>query len=504
VRRSFFSAYTLGESRALELLPPGFTDPQSRVQRARQASGRGISPELATALGELDRTLPPSPVRTAALAELSVPGTVAVVTGQQMGLFLGPLYTFYKAATAIVCARALARESGLRCVPVFWLQTEDHDFPEIGHCHLPERVAISDCGIDPHVSAAHRHLGQDVAAAIDVLEERLGPGETVDLLRAHYRPGRTLVQAFADLLAAVFADQPLVLVDPRRPAIARLCAAVHRYAIAEAGALEAALAARGRKLHEAGFEEQVHLRPGVALSFVHARGPEGPRERLPPAADQLAALDRDPLSCSSSALLRPIVQDRLLPTAVYVGGPAELSYFTQVAALYPLFDLAPPVVAPRARFRLIEPRVRSLLEQLGLAPADAERPRDELVRRLAGRGAFPIEPWQERLLGEVDRALGELDGAGVDVGDARHRTRETIAHALSRLSGRVARALSERDGVTAARLDRLLEKLAPGGEPQERHLSLWPFASRYGLHTIKERVLAAIVPWDATIREIEL
>jgi bacillithiol biosynthesis cysteine-adding enzyme BshC len=527
---SFSSSYLAGEARALALLPPGFREPEARAHRARLAAERAPVPGLVEALEPLERRLPPSAARRANLAALARPGTACVVTGQQVGLFLGPLYTFYKAASAVVAARALEREAGVRCVPVFWLQSEDHDFAEIDHCHVPrpgdEPLTLRLAGPrGSRASVKHVRLGADVAALLAALGEALDglphAAEVLALLGAHYREGASVVDAFAGVLAALFADEGLVLVDPREPAVARLAVPALRRALVEADAIEAALVARGRALRDAGFDEQVHVRPGAALAFVHAGGAEGPRFRperreggfalsgdgVRSTGELVDRLERDPLSFSTSALLRPLVQDALLPTAAYLGGPGELAYYPQIAPLYPLFGLTPPVLAPRARFRVVDDRARSLLGRLGLSAADAERPREELLRALAPKTA-DVEPGalEAALLGDITARLDAFeataDAIDENLGRRARRTRATIGRAVGRLAERYRRDLALRDGVTAARVDRLQAALAPGGVPQERFFS-WPrFAAERGVRAFTEAVLAAVVPFDPSVREL--
>src|SRR5439155_1167303 len=215
----------------------------------------------------------------------------AVVTGQQVGLFLGPLYTIYKAATAVVVARVLAAETGSPVVPVFWLQTEDHDLVEIASCSVPgvgacETIAAP-IAAENRISIAHHRLPAEIAGCLDQLEDALGDGSLaqahLERLRRHYRPGVPWSAAFAGVLAAL-----------------------------------------------------------------------------------LAALRDEPRRFSTSALLRPIVQDTLLPTVAYVGGPSEVAYFAQLGPLYRAFDRTPPLVVPRARFRITDGRTRRLLDRLGL------------------------------------------------------------------------------------------------------------------------------------------
>ncbi|MDB4980859.1 MAG: hypothetical protein JWM82_1611, partial [Myxococcales bacterium] len=405
--RPFSSSYLAGDPAAREFLARDFREPAARVDATRAAAARRVSPALLAVLAEQQTRLAPSAARTDALGSLARGQTAVVVTGQQVGLFLGPLYSFYKAASAIAAARALEAASGVRTVPVFWLQTEDHDFAEIAACHVagaddvPVTLSLSDDSTLARVSVAHRRLGPEVAGLVASLAAALGPGaaaeEIVALLRAHYVPGRALGEAFAGVLAAIFADEGLLVFDPRDARVSALAAPVYRRALDDAAAIEAGLAARSAALAAAGLDEQIPLRDGCSLLFFHERDAAGPRFRVRTGArwslsgsdadlseaDVRAALTREPLRFSTSALLRPIVQDTLLPTAAYVGGPAELSYFAQLGPLYDHFGLPQPLVIPRARFAFVDAPTRRRLHQLGLTPNAAVRPRAELLPRLA-------------------------------------------------------------------------------------------------------------------------
>ena len=224
VGRTFSSSYLAGDPRALPFLPRDFRDAAARREATRAAAARRASPALLDVLGDQQARLPPSAARDASHAALAAGGSAVVVTGQQVGLFLGPLYSFYKAASAIATARALEAEAGVRVVPLFWLQTEDHDFAEIASCTVagddgapvtlalpPERAG------DARVSLAHRRLGAEVTELVDALAAALGAGpeaaEVVSLLRAAYVPGRSPAEAFAHLLASIFADEGPA--DPR-------------------------------------------------------------------------------------------------------------------------------------------------------------------------------------------------------------------------------------------------------------------------------------------------
>jgi bacillithiol biosynthesis cysteine-adding enzyme BshC len=539
VSRPFSSSYLASEPAARAFLADDFRDPSRRAARTRAAAARRAPPELVAVLRAQQASLTGSPAVAAHLDALGAGNTAVVATGQQVGLFLGPLYGFYKAAAAVAVARALAAESGVRCVPLFWLQTEDHDFAEIAAATVadrdgkPRRLALADD--DARISIAHRVLGPEIAGLLDELGEALPAGpaadETLALLRAHYRPGQSPAAAFAGALSALFAEDGLLILDPRDARVAALAAPVYRRTIGEAPALEAALTARVAALGAAGFETQIEIRSGCALLFFHRGGVAGPRYRLQrdgegdgwilsgceedAVSDEalLSAIDREPLRLSTSALLRPIVQDSILPTAAYVGGPGELNYFAQLGPLFAHFGLPPPLVVPRARFRCVDARTRRLLGHVGLAPDDVGRPRRELYARLAPADTAPAglpDPSAVRaqLAAQIEAAdalARSLATAVPSLARAAARTRGTVAHALTRLADRYARALAERDGVLVDRLDRLEAALCPGGVPQERAYA-WPsLAGRIGPIAFKRLVTARLGndPFTTQIHDLE-
>lgn len=531
---SFYSSYVASGLLASDLLPRGFGSEADRRAAVAFAARRRVDPELLAELRRQNAAHPASAARDAHLEALGSPGSVIVATGQQVGLFLGPLYTLYKAASAVAVARLLAAETGARVVPLFWLQTEDHDFVEMAGCSVPRdrepplRLTLSEAPADERVALADRVLGPDATAAVARLDDALTGlphrAEVLALLSAHYRPGVAPGRAFAGALGALFAEAGLVLYDPRQATAARLLAPLMRTALTSADRLDALLVERGHELARLGFDEQIQVRPGSPLCFVHD-GPRGPRQRLvrrgeaygiPGAAgsvtvtELLARLESDPLCFSTSALLRPIAQDTLFPTAAYVGGPAEVSYFAQLAPLYPAFGLEAPLVVPRARFRLLTPRLEAILARLGVRAADLEGPRDALVARLAPRtqlyaaDAGPRREWASALdaeLAELEQRAASLDPA---LQRATRGARASLGRSLDRLARRYERLAVERDRVLRARLERLERWLHPDGAPQERVFSFPWFAARAGTAALVEAVLAAVDPLSPAPRDLTI
>jgi bacillithiol biosynthesis cysteine-adding enzyme BshC len=535
VPADLFAAYVAGAAGAFFAAAPA--SPSDR-RAAVAAASRPLTAAVASCLVAQNAEYGTSQRRSQQLQAL-VDGAAAVVTGQQLGLFLGPLYTVFKAASAIKVARALQDETGRSVVPVFWLQNEDHDLAEIASCSLPRTQAgplvVSVPAADSRKSIAHLVLPEEVSACVRLLEDELGrlpfAREHLDRLTRHYRPGRSWTRAFAGVLIELFEPEGLLVLDPRDPRLARETAFIHRRALESAAELARGLSERSNALTQAGFTPAVHVRAGAPLSFYHPAGADGPRCRLLAAeggfaehgdsnvthslATLLAALERDPLRFSTSALLRPIVQDSLLPTAAYVGGPGEVAYFAQLAPLYAAFDLPMPLIVPRARFRLIEPSTARLLSRHGLQAKELGDAQATLLERLA-RAQAPDhdhdspdpELLERRLLDGFEQVLttelGQSAARDPQLTAALDRTREKLHVAAAKLTQKYKRARAHADAARVQDLTRLQQALYPGGEPQERVYGLPYFAARYGERSLLERVLNAIEPFSASEQELQL
>ncbi|MET0386271.1 MAG: bacillithiol biosynthesis cysteine-adding enzyme BshC [Polyangiales bacterium] len=530
---TLFDAYLAGEARAF--FPAWLGDPDAR-ERAVRASQRPLSSDVLACLREQNQRLGPSSARNAHLAELEA-GARVVVTGQQVGLFLGPLYTVYKAASAIRLARRLREETGTPVVPLFWLQTEDHDLPEIARAVVP-RADEAPLVLAPEIDAGNRRsiaqltLPAAVSGCLEQLRLELEPlphgPDHLAKLGQHYAQGRGWGEAFAGLLAELFEPEGLLVLDPRDRRLAQRAEPIYRQVIERAPELEHALVAGQAALEQAGFATTIHVRRGSPLCFYHPEGAQGARVRLQvtrdgyldPSSqerhsqrDLLQALERDPLTFSSSALLRPIIQDTLLPTAAYVGGPAEVAYFAQLPPLYAAFGVPPPLIAPRARLCLLERRCSRGLAQLGLTPQDISRGEDTLLAELsaaAPTSALPSAEAFELALGHgLERVLGAAlfdlpDAMRRQLGPQIDKTRAKLQLSTHKLSRHYGSALARTDEQRVALVRRLGRLLYPEGAPQERVFGISYFAARYGARALIERVLSAIDPYVATPLELHL
>ena len=464
--------------------PVSFFDAAARIRYPEERRSA-----LAAALREQN---PDSP----SLELLARPGTMVVATGQQVGLFTGPAYTVYKALTAAKLARRLT-EQGIPAVPVFWLATEDHDSEEVDHCwvfdakHRAVRLQLA----DPPVPGGPVGWARAGSSPVEELRACLSDfpfGEEVARQAAEsYSEGSTLGSAFAALLKQILASYGLLFLDPLSPAIRELAAPLLREALRRAPDLNRQLLERNRSLEAAGYHAQVHVEPQSSLVFLLEGDQRRPLSRSDGAYFSgtreftTSELSSRATALSPNALLRPVVQDYLLPTIAYVGGPAELAYLAQAQVLYGALLERMPVVVPRASFTLLDARGTKLMDRYGLTLADFFRGEDGVRGRIAFRLVPPdlagaIDDSRQRTGGQIDRLSDELRKFDPTLSEAMERSRRKILHHFSKIERKVARESLRRNERAAEEADFLNSLVYPEKHPQERFYSILPFMAQHG------------------------
>jgi bacillithiol biosynthesis cysteine-adding enzyme BshC len=409
---------------------------------------------------------------------------VAVTTGQQPGLFGGPIYTLAKALTALTLADELQRETGTSVVPVFWAATDDADFDEASKVHVAvvggsrELKTTLRPPIGTPMSAAE--LG-DVTAQVATFREAVGSAAWEELLRTTeraYAPGASVGRAYVDLLRAVLHPLGIAVLDASHASVRRAAAEVHGRAAASAADIDARLAARNAEVRTAGFEPQVLEMPGQSLVFLN----EGTTKRRLSIDEATRARDGAGHGLSSTVLLRPVVERTLLPTVAYVGGPAEIAYFAQCTAVADALDVPRPVVVPRWSTTIIEPRVARALDRIGMSVEEIAD-RDAAANRLAMR-ALPSDV--ETTLGSLEASVrSHVDALrssadAVIAGEALDGAERSLEFRLQRLRRRFLAAVKRRELDAMQHLLTAHGSLFTGGGRQERALSWAQLLVRYG------------------------
>jgi bacillithiol biosynthesis cysteine-adding enzyme BshC len=488
--------------------PAAWRDTIGRVQRAN-ARRTSMAPVLAAQLAGRE---PPEAARRAA-ATLADPTTVAVVTGQQAGVFGGPLYTVLKAVTTIRLARMISSEHGVNAVPIFWVEAEDHDWNEIRSATVLDRdYAVASVAVAPvpgagALPAARLTLGPPIAETVDALETILPPSEfsrpVLDELRRCYAPGRSMAQAFARWIEALLGPLGLVVFESSDPAAKPAAADLFARELEQPAETRGLVGAAADTLTGLGHAPQ--LQPAddhVGLFYLTADGRRAIKHassgyqigaETRSVADLAAEALAHPEHFSPNVVMRPLVQDRLFPTVCYVAGPSELAYQAQLGGVYRAFEVEPPLLYSRASATLLDAAALRFLERHGLA-LEALHGRDDSPLNRLLEDSLP--PEIERILGDLDRAVGSR---GPDLKQAVSSIDPTLAGAVDTtvdrmretvrtLHGKIIQACKKKDDTLRRQFMRTRALAFPDGHPQERLLNVVFFANRYGMR-LADRLL---------------
>ncbi|HUQ47783.1 MAG TPA: bacillithiol biosynthesis cysteine-adding enzyme BshC [Gemmatimonadaceae bacterium] len=411
---------------------------------------------------------------------------IAVTAGQQPGLFGGPLYTWWKALTALSLADRLERETGFPVVPIFWAATDDSDYAEAAGTVVSthsgaERISLPPVD-DNGRALAEVRLG-DVSEQLLKLVAATGSAPNasiIELVRSAYSADHTVGSAYVELLRKILEPLGVAVIDASHPAVRKAASPILRQALLQLQPIEDALLARSADLKTHKLSAQVKLVKGRSLVFEVK---EGARDRVR-AKDAESTAERAGLaSLGPNVLLRPIVERSIIPTVAYIGGPAEVAYFAQVTAVADAMKVTRPVIVPRWSGMVIEPRVERILERYNLSPEDFRDPH-AVETRMARESLSPdlvnrIQDFRK----SVDKAVADLSaapGANIVAPAVLDGLRNNVGHRIERLERRFTAAV-KRDGNEALReLAIARGALFPEGAPQERAQNFIPLLARYG------------------------
>ena len=434
--------------------------------------------------------------------------TVAIVTGQQAGLFTGPLYTIYKALSAIGLAQHL-RDKGVNAVPIFWVASEDHDLDEIDHAELlcrdgglckilyrPEQftsgASVGDLRFDGSIEIA-------IERVMSVLPRTEYSPVVRTLLSQASSPADTYRTAFTKLVLGLLSKFGLIVIDPLNDRIKKLASPLFVSAIERAGDIVASIGARNTELEKHGYTPQVlveedyfplfwHDEIGRRLALRHTGDGmfrvKGEKRQLH-RNELLKTAEDEPQRLSPGVMLRPVVQDYLLPTLCYFGGGAEIAYFAQNSEAYRVLERPVTPIFHRQSFTVVEPRERRNLERLGWSLSTLFSGKDAAVIDAAAR---ELSPDLERLFADVevnlnqelDRLDQRLSQADSTIAASLARRREKILYHTKTLRDKALRAEVQKDETMRRRIDNIFDALLPNGVLQERELNVVTFLNKYG------------------------
>jgi bacillithiol synthase len=438
---------------------------------------------------------------------------VAVVSGQQAGLFTGPLYTIYKALSAVKLAGCL-RQRNTKAVPVFWIAAEDHDFMEVAKAEFIAR----DCQLK-HVEVSgslHREgqpvgqvvLDESINGVVDQLFESLPNSEFAadmkQLLLKAWQPGRSYADSFATMMMALLGNHGLIFLDPLDTELKKLAAPLYSAAARQAPEIATAIEKRSRELESAGYHAQVMASANSFPLFLHDKN--GSRHAVSRnengkykareideeyTAEELAQLALEaPERFSPNVTLRAVVQDYLLPTIAYYGGAAEIAYFAQTAEVYRVLERPATPILPRSSLTMIERHTGRVLERYGLTLADFFEGLEAVIKRvveehLGADTARLFTKAEENVNHELDDLRRELETVDATLASALDTGRKKINYQLEGLRTRFVRAQMGRDEAALRQLQRAFDQLYPNKDLQERHINITSLLARHGTYVIE-------------------
>ncbi len=483
--------------------PEWIADPAAvpKLDASRREQVAAILERQNSALGASPRTL-------LNIARLKA-GASALVTGQQVGLLGGPLFSLFKALTAVKLADE-ATKAGVDCVPIFWLATQDHDLAEVNQVAIP--------GQDGSLQTLHASVhatedapvgtvtfGEEINEVVEAAAGLLGTADAVAALRDSYRPGETFGGAFARLFVKLFSGWGVILLDASDPQLNALAEPIYRAALEGAANLETRLQARSKELETAGYHQQVKVTDSSTLLFMVRNGRRLPIHRQGSGRaetfvvgdetisreDLMRHLSASPGDFSANVLLRPVVQDYLLPTVAYTGGAAEVAYFAQAAVVYEsLLGKVTPII-PRFSATILDSKAQTILERFGISFLDVMRGPEHLRENLAAstlpkelKSAFEnAGSAVEKSMAAIREYLERLDKTLVD---SAANAESKMRHQLETLHARAARAELRQDEIVSRKAEWLSNTLFPNKALQEREVAAVYFLARHGAGLLDE------------------
>jgi bacillithiol synthase len=438
--------------------------------------------------------------------------TVAVVTGQQLGLLGGPLYTVYKTLTAIkLCNYLKEKFDDYHFVPVFWLEGDDHDYDEVRVANILNNenqvleLKYSD-GLEEETnrgSVAELKFNHNLTSVFDSLQNSLRDTEfkssIISFYKLFYSEKKTFLEAFHELMIKLFDEFGLVVFNPVFPAVKQLLRPIFANEITNYINHTGFLVERSAELEEL-YHAQVKVKP-INLFYLENNERlliepvekeyrlKGKRKKFTQ-EELLHQIEHSPEKFSPNVLLRPICQDFLFPTAFYIGGPSEVSYFAQISPLYKIYQIDQPYIYPRSSATIVEKGAKTVLEKYSLGYHSLFTTEEEMISKIvAANSELNLEELftktSESISEILDKLSADLSNVDRSLPEISGKTKLKIEEAINLLKNKATEAEKKKYDITIRQLSKVRNLLYPNTNLQERELNFIYFANKYGLDIIK-------------------
>lgn len=437
---------------------------------------------------------------------------LVIVTGQQLGVFGGPLFTIYKTMTAILLAKKYEKSLGRPVVPVFWLADEDHDFEEIAWSGITGRDDFTKIKLEQEgsgIPVSDEKISSDIHSFKQKVKEELFDTDFSEalweMLNSLYKEGNTFIQAFAGLINEWFAQEGVLIVGSNFTPIKKLVTETFKTSISKSEEIFEAIESKSLELEKL-YHRQVmngdsnlfYLSPRNERLKIHKNDKGWVADSFTWSNDELLKEIKDqPERFSPNVFLRPIIQDKLLPTLAYVAGPGELAYYGQMKLLYKEFDLNMPLIAPRFTATIIESGISRIIEKLPFKVCEYEKRIEDLESEFIEKtDTVDIEKvfteWKDKIEAAAETPTKVINEIDPTLEGTIGKTVAGFSNDLDKLKGRVYRSIKQQEETQIKRIEKIKVNLFPDGGLQERSVSPVYFMNKYGLDI-----------WKNLLRKIE-
>ncbi len=511
-----FLDYLYSFDRVQKYYKYNYRDKEQFVNKFKQLSDspKEFRNELANIISSQYKDFNPSAKTLKNIALLKNKETIVVVTGQQLGILGGPLYTVYKIITTVkLCAHLSERYDNYSFVPVFWMEGDDHDFEEVCSISVLNdnneliKISYNDGATEEEQnrgSVGSLNFKESIHQFLDEFEPQLRNTEfkssIIQNLKAFYNSKKTFKDSFKDLLFWLFDEYGLIIFDPQHHEIKNLLKPVFKKEISNFRNHTEKLVYTSAGLEET-YHAQVKIRP-INLFYNYDEGRyivepvenefrlKGKRKKF--SFEELNNLiDTEPEKFSPNVLLRPICQDFLFPTGFYVGGPSEVAYFGQILPLYEFYNIDPPIIYPRSSVTLLEKSVKAILDKYEMNITDvftdsnklknkiinnvSDRNLDEIFKETRNQIDLTFDNLKEKLF-EIDKTMTDLTS----------KYRGKVLGYVDELNGKATEAQKKHHEITLRQIDKASANLFPNSNLQERELNFFNYANKYGVEVLKK------------------
>lgn len=455
--------------------------------------------------------------------------TFAVVTGQQMGIFLGPLYTTYKTLTTVkLCEKLKIWFPDKNFVPVFWMETEDHDFAEASKNYfLNQQGNLFEANYknapDKKIPVGSLEFSQEILEITNEIFSQIGDTEFSETLKKYvsesYSVGNTFAEAFGSLFHKLFGELGVVTINPHDTFWKKNSVAFFETAINKNEEIAQKLEQAKKEIEAEGFSPQIVTQKENSNLFLLLEQERhkiiredetfslSGREENFTKEELLSLSDVTPNLFVTNVALRPLYQDFLLPTVAYVGGPSEVAYFAQILKLYPIFEITAPIIFPRNSVLLVEKRIERLLGKLGVELTDSFRNEDEFVKAILEKlGETPekmISTFSEKITEEFSKLKNSLTQIDPVLEGLSSKSLDKALHQFNVLAQKASNSYKRKNETTVSQAKKISSAIFPNSTPQERVLSLLSFLNKYGLN-LTERIAEDLDPFCFELQIFEV